>query len=51
MTTIAWDGKMLAADKRMSYGTLTRTVRKVFRIGDALVAGSGSASILVRVTA
>lgn len=42
MTCIAWDGKTLAADKRVTYQGLARTVTKIFRIGDRLVACAGN---------
>lgn len=42
MTVIAWDGKTLAADKRVTYQGLSRTVTKIFRIRDLLVACSGN---------
>lgn len=41
MTCIAWDGKTLAADKRATYQGLTRTVTKIFRHGNALLAIAG----------
>lgn len=43
MSVIAWDGLRLAADKRVSLGTLIRTGTKVFRVGEALVAYAGDA--------
>lgn len=51
MTTIAWDGKTLAADKRTSFGCMHATVTKVHRmpIGPyqgALVAGAGPALLI-----
>lgn len=44
MTCIAWDGKTLAADKRVTYAGLARTTTKIFRVGDARVgiAGDGA---------
>lgn len=42
MTVIAWDGKTLAADKLANFGGLSRTVTKIRRIGDLLVAASGT---------
>jgi ATP-dependent protease HslVU (ClpYQ) peptidase subunit len=42
MTTIAWDGKTLAADKRASCGSLARTVTKIFRFNDELLGYSGN---------
>lgn len=41
MTTIAWDGKTLAADKRSSCGTLIVTTTKIRRVGAALVGWTG----------
>lgn len=32
MTTIAWDGKTLAADRRATYGNLKASVTKIFRL-------------------
>ncbi|MFA5898060.1 MAG: hypothetical protein WC829_02985 [Hyphomicrobium sp.] len=43
MSVIAWDGHTLAADKRVSFGTLIGTTTKIFRVGDALCATAGSA--------
>lgn len=42
MTCIAWDGKTLAADKRVTFQGLARTVTKIFRVGDAVVGISGN---------
>lgn len=39
MTTIAWDGKTLAADKLAAYGNLKNTVTKIFRIGSGELVG------------
>jgi 20S proteasome alpha/beta subunit len=44
MSVIAWDGKMLAADKRALFGTTIRTTTKIFRHGRALLAYAGDAS-------
>ena len=41
MTTIAWDGHTLAADKRSCFGTLIHTVTKIYRVRECLVAGAG----------
>jgi len=41
MTTIAWDGKTLAADKRCVNNGLCATVTKLFQVGDLRVAVSG----------
>ena len=43
MTVIAWDGTTLAADKRaISGGGICRTVKKIERFGECLLAISGS---------
>lgn len=42
MTVIAWDGKTLAADKLANFGGLGRAVTKIHRVGDLLVAASGT---------
>lgn len=44
MTTICWDGKTLAADKRFVNNGLPRTGTKIFRAGDVLVGCAGTAS-------
>lgn len=46
MTTIVWDGQLLAADKRSTYGTMINTVTKIWRVRSVngrvyLVGGSG----------
>lgn len=41
MTVIVWDGTTLAADKMASFGDGHRTVRKVYRSGDHLLAFAG----------
>jgi len=47
MTVIAWDGEMLAADKRMQqYGGIARTVTKIMRAPDGcLLAVTGSVDV------
>lgn len=46
MTVIAWDGKMLAADKRSTHCGLARTVTKITRHDrDTLLALSGDQSV------
>lgn len=45
MTVIAWDGKTLAADKMMGFGTSHATVTKIHRINGDLVAWSGEAAL------
>lgn len=42
MTTIAWDGRYLAADKMTVNNGLARTTTKIWRVGDLLVGVSGS---------
>ena len=42
MTTIAFDGRTLAADKRSTIGGLYRTGTKIFRVGSSLVGYAGS---------
>ena len=42
MTCIAWDGVTLAADKRGTFAGLARTVTKIFRVGERLVAVAGN---------
>ncbi|HBG30680.1 MAG TPA: hypothetical protein DDW98_08645 [Gammaproteobacteria bacterium] len=54
MTTIAWDGKTLAADRCSWSGGIRREVRKVFKInakdrGPLLVAFSGTGAYCLRV--
>jgi hypothetical protein len=44
MTTIAWDGKTLAADRMMVAGGLKLTARKLFDCGAHVYGGSGSAA-------
>lgn len=41
MTTIAWDGRTLAADRQATIGTLKRTTRKIWCVCDKLVAFVG----------
>lgn len=43
MSVIAWDGKTLAADRRACFGTLIRTITKIFRAGDCLIGYAGDA--------
>lgn len=45
MTTIAWDGKILAADKQSTHGSLRRTVTKIARAGLALVGAAGQSAL------
>lgn len=46
MTTIAWDGKTLAADRLAAYGSLATTITKIYRIDGLLVGGSGESSLI-----
>lgn len=43
MTIIAWDGKTLAADKRVNFGGMLLTTTKIRRIGNMLVGYAGNA--------
>jgi hypothetical protein len=43
MTVVCWDGKTLAADKRMTLGCHVNTVTKIARIGPYLVGFTGHA--------
>lgn len=47
MTTIAWDGKTLAADRRVNFGTASfATTQKIYRRKDgALIGGIGGTGI------
>lgn len=47
MTTIAWDGSTLAADRRVNFGGVTdaKTTKIVQRADGALAASSGSSSL------
>jgi ATP-dependent protease HslVU (ClpYQ) peptidase subunit len=45
MTCLAWDGKVLAADKRMTQAGLAVTVTKIFRIENSLVGISGTGAL------
>lgn len=47
MTTIAWDGRTLAADKRCVYGEVVNIVTKIHRAGDCLVGGSGEFAFIL----
>lgn len=44
MTCIVWDGKTLAADKRVSFGTSISTTTKIHRINGMLVGCAGGAA-------
>lgn len=44
MTTLAWDGKTLAADRMMVIGGLKVTSRKLFDLSPYVYAASGSAA-------
>ena len=45
MTCIAWDGKTLAADKLMGFGTSKATVTKIFRINGMLFGFAGDSAL------
>lgn len=51
MTTVAWDGKTLAADKRACSNSLSRTVTKIRRVGPLLFAGSGDFDFILAMLA
>lgn len=42
MTIIAWDGKVLAADKRATGDGMANRVTKIWRVGEHLLATAGS---------
>lgn len=44
MSVIVWDGKTLAADRLAVNGNLKRKTSKIWRHGDMLIAGAGSAA-------
>lgn len=46
MTTIAFDGKKMAADKRAEYGGCIQVVTKIHRVGGCLVGGAGEAAFI-----
>lgn len=45
MTTIAWDGETLAADKQMTVGSLTMVTQKIIKHGSQLIGKAGSAEL------
>ncbi|MBU3577526.1 hypothetical protein [Polynucleobacter sp. UK-Kesae-W10] len=46
MTTIVWDGKILAADKQVTNADSGHGITtKIFRVNGSLVAGAGSADV------
>ena len=45
MTVLAWDGKMLAADRLACAGMMKATVTKIARVGNELVGICGTLSI------
>lgn len=50
MTVIAWDGKILAADKQSTYGDAARTGTKLFKITDSeIVAFCGGAAMSLKI--
>lgn len=46
MTTIAWDGRTLAADKMTSFGGLHATTAKIRKLHGCLVAGCGTTALI-----
>jgi len=44
MTTIAFDGKTLAADRRATQGNLIRSTRKIMRVNGCLLGAAGEQS-------
>ena len=42
MTVICWDGTSLAADKLATYGNISCTITKIFRIKGSLIGFAGS---------
>jgi len=51
MTVIAWDGRTLAADKRATSVGLARTVTKIQRHGDCLLAMTGDWDVAAEIRA
>lgn len=48
MTTICWDGKVLAADRMATYGDFKHPVTKIWRLPDgSLVGGAGEYSFIL----
>lgn len=45
MTVLAWDGRTLAADKRMTVAGLAQRVTKIFRVRNNLVGISGTGAL------
>ncbi len=45
MTTIAWDGETLAADKQMTVGSLTMVSQKIIKHGSQLIGKAGAAEL------
>lgn len=43
MTTVAWDGRTLAADRQITYGNTRAAGRKLYDCGNYVYAASGSA--------
>lgn len=42
MTTVAWDGRMMAADKQLTLGGTPMPITKIFRIGNEVIGCCGS---------
>jgi ATP-dependent protease HslVU (ClpYQ) peptidase subunit len=47
LTTIAFDGRTMVADKRSVYGDCIHIVTKIFRAGDCLVGGAGEFAFIL----
>lgn len=45
MTIIAWDGKKLAADRALNFGSSKATCTKIFKVDQALIGWSGVSSV------
>lgn len=45
MTTIAWDGETLAADKQMTVGSLTMVSQKIIKHGSQLIGKARAAEL------
>ena len=43
MSVIVWDGKKLAADRQATNGSLKRSMPKIWKYGDLMIAGVGTA--------
>lgn len=45
MTVIAWDGKVIAADKQENYSNMRRYTTKLIQVADAIVGFAGNTAI------